>query len=128
MSSESQSSERQTHDSQSHECKVAIASKDGISVNLHFGHADVFWVYQLQAQGFALLEKREVDKYCHGHTGSQSAMAKILETIKDCHAVFSAKIGDGPVDKLNAIGVQSVSEYAYEAIEDSLQSYQQSLS
>ncbi|TVZ38806.1 putative Fe-Mo cluster-binding NifX family protein [Alteromonadaceae bacterium 2753L.S.0a.02] len=103
--------------------KVAIASKDGISVNLHFGHADTFWIYEITAENFSLLEKREVDKYCHGHTGSQSAMAKILETIKDCQAVFSAKIGDGPTEKLSNIGVTSVPEYAYEAIDESLLDY-----
>lgn len=103
--------------------KVAVASKDGISVNLHFGHADTFWVYGISGQQIALLEKREVDKYCHGHTGSESAMSKILATINDCHAVFSAKIGDGPVEKLKKIGVLSISDYAYEAVEESLRNY-----
>jgi hypothetical protein len=50
-------------------------------------------------------------------------MVGILEAIKDCHAVFVANIGDGPTEKLAAIGVRSVSHYAYEAIEDSLLDY-----
>ena len=103
--------------------KVAVASKNGQSIDLHFGHADIFWVYHLNENEITLLEKREVEKYCHGHTGSQTAMQKILETVKDCHAVFSAKIGDAPAEKLNKIGVLSVSEYAYESVEDSLLDY-----
>ena len=50
-------------------------------------------------------------------------MADILETIQDCQAVFVAKIGDGPRDKLRAIGVQAVAGYAWEAIEASLLDY-----
>ena len=38
-------------------------------------------------------------------------------------AVFVAKIGDGPIEKLAAIGVQAVADYAYESIEDSLLDY-----
>lgn len=108
--------------------KVAVASKDGISINLHFGHANAFWVYQFENGSFKFLEKRDVDKYCLGHIGDQQAMAKILQTVKDCKAVFSAKIGDKPVEKLEKISVASVSEYAYESVEESLQDYIEKLS
>ena len=103
--------------------KIAIASKDGIAVNLHFGHAKEFWIYQCDDAGCQLLERRDVDHYCHGQHGDQSAMQKILKTINDCEAVFVAKVGDGPTEKLAKIGVRAVADYAYEAIEDSLASY-----
>ncbi len=103
--------------------KLAVASKEGISISEHFGHAKLFWIYQVSDASCELIEKRDVEHYCKGHHGSDSAMARILETIKDCHAVFIAKIGEGPADKLATIGVQSVADYAYEAIEPSLQEY-----
>lgn len=103
--------------------KVAVATKDGISTNLHFGHAKSFWVYQLSPEGFQLLDRRDVDHYCHGQHGDQSALTKILHTIADCQAVFVAKIGDGPAEKLRAVGVEAVDDYAYEAIAASLQDY-----
>lgn len=103
--------------------KVAVATKDGISTNLHFGHAKSFWIYQLSPQGFQLVDRRDVDHYCHGQHGDQSALAKILHTIGDCQAVFVAKIGDGPTEKLRAVGVEAVDNYAYEAIEDALGDY-----
>ena len=103
--------------------KFAIATKDGISINEHFGHAKIFWIYAATPASCEWLEKREVEHYCLGNHSSKTAMAKILETIKDCEAVFVAKIGDGPVEKLAAIGVQAVADYAYEAIEASLLDY-----
>lgn len=108
-------------------CKVAVASKDGIAINLHFGHAKEFWIYELSDRGSQLIERREVDHYCHGQTGDQSAMSKILLTIGDCSAVFVAKIGDGPVAKLKAIGVTSVDDYAYLGVTDSLLDYARSV-
>lgn len=103
--------------------RVAVATKDGIAINLHFGHAKQFWIFQLADKAWELLEQREVDHYCHGQTGDQSAMQKILQTINDCEAVFVAKIGDGPVEKLKNIGVTAIDDYAYLGIEDSLLAY-----
>ncbi|ANE55143.1 NifB/NifX family molybdenum-iron cluster-binding protein [Methylomonas sp. DH-1] len=103
--------------------KLAVATKDGISINEHFGHAKKFGIYCVSENGCQLLETRDVDHYCLGQHADQSAMAGILETIKDCHAVFVARIGDGPTAKVNAIGVRAVAEYAYAAVEESLLDY-----
>ncbi len=103
--------------------QLAVASKDGIAIDEHFGHAKQFGVYQVTAHSCELLEIREVANYCLGQHADQSAMAGILETIKDCYAVFVARIGDGPTEKVNAIGVRAVSDYAYAAVEESLLDY-----
>lgn len=105
--------------------KLAVASREGIAISEHFGHAKCFLIYEVTSGSCRLLEKREVEHYCLGNHSSQSAMDGILKAIADCHAVFVAKIGDGPVEKLNAIGVRSVSRYAYEGIEASLLDYVQ---
>ncbi|MDD2759866.1 MAG: NifB/NifX family molybdenum-iron cluster-binding protein [Methylomonas sp.] len=103
--------------------KLAVASKEGLAISEHFGHAKQFKIYEAAPERCNLLEIREVSNYCLGQHGDQSAMAGILEAIKDCRAVFVAKIGDGPTEKCRAIGVEAVSDYAYEAIEDSLLDY-----
>ena len=103
--------------------KLAVASKEGRAISEHFGHAKQFWIYAVSPEACQLLEKREVEHYCLGNHSSKTAMGKILETIKDCQAVFVAKIGDGPLEKLAAIGVASVTDYAYEGIEESLCAY-----
>lgn len=103
--------------------KLAVASKDGQAISEHFGHARRFAVYAVDRDTCRLLEQREVEYYCLGNSASQSAMAGILATIRDCQAVFVARIGDGPRDKLAAIGVRAVAGYAWEPIEAALLDY-----
>lgn len=107
---------------------LAVATKDGLSINEHFGHVKQFRIYQLSPDKCRFLEIREVANYCMGQHADESAMPGILAAVIDCHAVFVAKIGDGPTDKLKAIGVGAVSDYAYAAIEASLLDYAQQLS
>ena len=40
--------------------KVAIASSDGLNIDLHFGQAKSFLIYELKDKKFELTEKREV--------------------------------------------------------------------
>jgi len=108
--------------------KLAVASKEGLAISEHFGHAKQFRIYQVSREQCDFLELREVANYCLGQHSDQSAMVGILEAIKDCYAVFVAKIGDGPTEKCHAIGVRAVSNYAYEAIETSLLDYARGLS
>jgi len=61
--------------------------------------------------------------YCLGQASSKTAMARILEAVRDCRAVFVARVGDGPREKLAAIGVECVSRYAWEPIRESLLDY-----
>lgn len=103
--------------------RVAVATKEGVMVSEHFGHAKRFHIYELNANGCRLIEQRQVRHYCLGGSSDKSAMAEILDTIQDCDAVFVAKVGDGPTEKLAARGITAVSEYAWEEIEPSLQDY-----
>jgi predicted Fe-Mo cluster-binding NifX family protein len=103
--------------------KVAVATKEGKAISEHFGHAKRFAVYAVTPESVCLLEDREVEHYCLGGEGNASAMPGILAAVQDCAAVFVAKIGDGPTEKLCAIGVVAVSDYAWEPIEASLLDY-----
>lgn len=103
--------------------RVAVATKEGVMVSEHFGHAKAFHIYELSLDSCRLLEQRQVRHYCLGGSSDKTAMAEILDTIEDCDAVFVAKVGDGPTEKLAARGITAVSEYAWEEIEPSLQDY-----
>lgn len=103
--------------------RVAVATKEGLAVNEHFGHAKAFHVYELTVGVCRLVGRRQVRHYCLGGSSDKTAMADILETIKDCAAVFVAKIGDGPTQKLAARNITAVSDYAWEEIEPALLDY-----
>lgn len=103
--------------------KLAVATKEGLAISEHFGHAKEFWIYAVTSDECTFVEKREVEHYCLGNSSSKTAMEKILVTINDCEAVFVAKIGDGPTEKLAAIGVTAVADYAWETIPESLIDY-----
>lgn len=103
--------------------RVAVASKDGVSISEHFGHAKSFYIYSVSNEGCELIEQRSVKHYCLGGHSDKSAMVDILDTIQDCDAVFVAKIGDGPVAKLKARGIEAVSDYCWEEIAPSLMQY-----
>lgn len=97
--------------------KIAVASSDGVNVDLHFGGADFFDIYQVSDDGnFKLAEKRQVqdspsesqscgqrregcaaDGCGKGNAsgagcGNGGASAKV-EQISDVRAVVAAKIG-----------------------------------
>jgi len=108
--------------------RVAVATKEGMAISEHFGHAKKFAIYDVNANEVKLIEQREVSHYCLGGASDRSALPGILEAIKDCKAVFVAKIGDGPTGKLQAKGIEAVSEYAWEEIEPSLIDYIKNLS
>lgn len=103
--------------------KVAVATKEGRAVSEHFGHARRFAIWEVSPLAARMVEEREVAHYCLSGEGDASAMPGILMAIRDCHAVLVAKIGDGPTEKLRAIGVAAVSDYAWEPIEESLLDY-----
>lgn len=103
--------------------RIAVASKDGVAINEHFGHAKEFFIYEVSLQHSQLIETREVKHYCLGNHSDKSALQNILTTIADCQAVFVAKIGDGPTEKLAAKGIKAVSDYTWEEITPSLLNY-----
>ncbi len=100
--------------------RIAVATKDGVAINEHFGHAKVFYIYDVTADKVSYVEIRNVPHYCLGNHADRKAMPDILETIADCMAVFVAKIGDGPTEKLNARGIEAVTQYTWEEIIPSL--------
>ena len=51
--------------------KVAVATNDGVNVNVHFGHAAAFEIYEVDdASGkFEKVELREKPEHCDGSCG-----------------------------------------------------------
>ncbi|MCW3490779.1 nitrogenase cofactor biosynthesis protein NifB [Dethiobacter alkaliphilus] len=76
--------------------KIAVASKYGKRVDLHFGHATQFHIYRCGSDGFTLLEKRGVEQYCLGveECGEEEERREIIiQSLADCDAVLTLRIG-----------------------------------
>ena len=123
--------------------KIAIASSDGINVDIHFGAAQSFLIYAVEDDGtFSEQEKRNVPETaessnaanssnggcgnggagCHGNGGGCGQGAGIspkVELICDCRCVVAAKIGFNVIKQLErkAIASFDVETTVQEALE-----------
>jgi nitrogenase molybdenum-iron protein NifN len=88
--------------------RVAVASKTGINVDQHFGHAEEFYIYDCTDGNIRLLEKRAVKKYCTGVEDcgeKEDKITSIINTINDCSAVLAMRAGDEPIRRLSEKGI-----------------------
>jgi predicted Fe-Mo cluster-binding NifX family protein len=76
--------------------KIAIASSNGIYVNLHFSKAGRFMIYEIKKGIPKLLEIRE-NKITGNHDGCgpeiKSLLDKVAELVEDCNIIVCYKIG-----------------------------------
>ncbi|MBE6906625.1 MAG: nitrogenase cofactor biosynthesis protein NifB [Ruminococcaceae bacterium] len=95
--------------------KYAVASKSGMLVDQHFGHADTFYIYESDGTTARFVEKRQVNHYCTGKEDclddKQSKMDLILSTVADCSGVLALRIGNAPLEKLESKGIKAVTTY-----------------
>lgn len=99
---------------------VAVATKNGQQIDLHFGHAEAFAIYTVNGNDIAFLENRAVEHYCQGGYGDEDKREAILRALADCRAVFLARVGDGPAKRLRDAGIEPVSDYPYGVPEASI--------
>lgn len=75
--------------------KVAVASSDGVRIDLHFGQCAGFRIYELGDDGvFRETELRMIDPGC-ANCGSHDAdsIARVIDALADCRAVAALRIG-----------------------------------
>lgn len=89
--------------------RVAVASRDGKTVNDHFGRARQFLIFELEGTLLRLLEVRPNLAICQGgeepdHT--RDALGRSVDLLRDCDGILVAKIGPGPREQLEAAGVR----------------------
>jgi nitrogen fixation protein NifB len=96
---------------------VAVATEGHGRVNLHFGHATEFQIFEVSASEALFVGHRRVDLFCQGGYGEDEQLPSIVKAINDCHAVLVAKIGACPKDELKAAGIEPIDQYANEFIE-----------
>jgi len=98
---------------------IAVATKGGGRINEHFGHAREFQVYEVGTKGAKFVGHRRVDTYCQGGYAEDDSLETVIRAIKDCTAVFVAKIGSCPRHGLESAGIEAVDSFATRFIEQS---------
>ena len=93
--------------------KVAIASSNGKIIDLHFGQAPDFLIYEIKENGdFEFIEARknippsDDPNLLENH---DNALAKSVDLISDCNVVLVSQIGSGAVKALLSCELQSYS-------------------
>ena len=99
--------------------RIAITSADGVLINQHFGHAKRFLIVDIEADGgggFTEVEWRDTEPWCSGgdvkEKDAEAGDSGIADTIKDCIAVLTARIGPPARKKLELAGLAVFEEPA----------------
>jgi len=91
--------------------KIAVTSKYGKLVDQHFGHASTFSIYQGDGTTFERLDDRLVENFCTGVEECDSDTGKrdhLIDTLQDCDAVLTMRIGHHAKEKLREKDIYSV--------------------
>lgn len=83
---------------------VAVASREGVLVNLHLGEADFFQIWAAEGQGFRLLGERPAPP----PGGGDKRWWEMAKVLKDCRAVLVSALGETPAAILSDAGVVPV--------------------
>ena len=106
---------------------VAVATRTGERVDEHFGYARRFHVYRTDGVSVALVETRDVEKYCQGsdHCAEgedgqgrvgESRIERIITALRGCDAVLCARIGLEPWQALERAGIEPSTDHALDPV------------
>lgn len=101
--------------------RFAVASKSGMIVDTHFGHAKEFYIYDYADGEVRFIGRRSVDQYCKGveECGEkEDTFQKIITTLDGCNGVIAMRIGAEPKRKLKQKGIIAIN--TYDVIEDAV--------
>jgi len=83
---------------------VAVASLEGVLVNLHLGEAETFQIWGPEGEGFRMIEERPAPP----PGGGGQRWWDLAEVLQDCRAVLVSGVGDTPEAILSEAGVVPV--------------------
>ena len=105
---------------------IAVATQGGGRINVHFGHAREFQVYEASPKGIVFVGHRKVEQYCQGGWGEDATLDSVIATLDGVEVVLCSKIGDCPKEQLAEAGIEVADALAHEYIESAVAAvYQQ---
>lgn len=89
---------------------IAVASKDGREINQHFGHAERFFIYEIEAGTVKLVDEKKVERYCTydaDHPMRAHVLRAIAGALTGCRAIVCAQIGQAPQMEMERLGLDT---------------------
>lgn len=102
---------------------MAVATSGQGVINVHFGHAKEFLIYEASPDGVRFISHRKADQYCGGDTtcgDGESVLQRTIRSLEGCEAVLCSKVGFEPWEMLEQAGIMPNGEHAMEPIEDAV--------
>ena len=101
---------------------VAVTTSGEGLINMHFGNANEFLIYEAGDKAIRFLMHRRIESsYCSGvQNCDDNPIKEIQNTLKDCDILLTQKIGECPMEELNSIGLICDEDFANEPIENSV--------
>ena len=106
-----------------HRMLVAVCTEGGGRINLHFGEAAQFPVYEVDRSGVRLVgHRRPGTHYCKDGRGDHDALDGIVAALEGVAAVLCSKIGNRPRQRLEEAGIKTA-EFPGDYIETAVAAY-----
>jgi nitrogenase cofactor biosynthesis protein NifB len=83
---------------------VAVATHEGMLVNMHLGEADALYIYKQTPNGFHFVGERATPPSGSG----DFRWINLSNTLKDCRAVLVAGVGGNPLNILQHSGIRVI--------------------
>jgi len=95
---------------------VAVTTAGEGVINMHFGSASEFLIYEAGDKAIKFLMHRKVaSAYCSGpeNCNGNNPIDEIKQTLHDCDLLLTEKIGDCPMSELQSINLIADESYAH---------------
>ena len=86
--------------------KIAVGSTDGKSIDLHFGDANRFLIFEIENGNGKICKIRE--KTAMPINNHQERWVASIDLVDDCKAVLCSKIGNKPIIELIKLGIKPI--------------------
>jgi nitrogen fixation protein NifB len=83
---------------------VAVATYEGMLVNMHLGEADILYIYKHTPNGFHFVGERTTPRPGSG----DFRWINLANTLKDCRAILVAGVGGNPLNILQHSGIRVI--------------------
>jgi len=83
---------------------VAVATHEGLLVNMHLGEAQILYIYKQSPKGFHFVEERSTPKSGIG----DFRWINLAKTLNDCRALLVGGVGPNPLNILQYSGIRVI--------------------